>query len=312
MSTYSATATLITPPTQAIDTTPVSLATVALYATTGKIPQRAARELDYRGEPQLLASMVSVTPNAETGTLTVSATDTDDQAVADLVNAFARSTVVLLPRPAVRARPGARAELQDAVAYTTKQLQEAKSQLGSGNDEVAQAKISSPSGRCYATQFTELTELNVGGATDLLTVLQPGVPIPAGDGDLRAAVQPLDPRWHRGAARAAARRGPRPRRRAAGLPDADPRAGRGHHRAAGAGRDPAHGQAPAHWCGERRAARQHDGRGVPRPPQLGAPAEPLAQRVVEPSRPRAGRSWSWSPARCRGPASPPPSPTWRP
>src|SRR5688572_17394786 len=93
VSTYTATATLITSATQDLETTPVSLATVALYAKTGEIPERAARDLGYRGEPQLLASMVTATPSTETGTLTISATDTDSKAVADLVNAFARSTV---------------------------------------------------------------------------------------------------------------------------------------------------------------------------------------------------------------------------
>ena len=194
VSTYSATATLITSPTQAIDATPVSLATVALYATTGEIPQRAARELDYRGEPQLLASMVSVTPNAETGTLTISATDTDDKAVADLVNAFAKSTVSYFRDQQVELDKARSAELQDAIDVTTRELQQAKSQLGSGNDEVAQANVESFR-TLLGTQFTELNQLNVGGATDLLTVLQPGVPIPQ---ETATFAPPSNP-WTRGA-----------------------------------------------------------------------------------------------------------------
>ncbi len=193
VSTYTATSTLITSPTQAVDTTPVSLATVALYATTGEIPKAAARELDYRGEPQLLASMVTVTPNAETGTLTVSATDTDAQAVEELVNAFARSTVSYFRDQQVELDRERAAVLEDQVADTTKQLQQARNELGTSGNPVVEAKISALQAR-YATQFGELTELDTGETTDLLTVLQPGVAIPA---ETATFAPPSNP-WTRG------------------------------------------------------------------------------------------------------------------
>ena len=177
VSTYTATATLITSPTQALGTMPVSLATVALYATTGEIPKRAARELDYRGEPQLLASLVSVSPSAETGTLTITATDTDSKAVADLVNAFAKSTISYFRDQQAEQDQARITELEKQMAETTRALQKARSEPGASDNPITEAQVEALQAR-YSAQFSELTELSKGGPTDLLTVLQPGVPIP--------------------------------------------------------------------------------------------------------------------------------------
>jgi len=193
VSTYSATATLITSPTQSVETAPVSLATVALYTTTGEIPKRAARALDYRGEPQLLASMVAVTPSSETGTLTITATDTDQKAVEELVNAFADSTVSYFRDQQVELDRARTVELQEAIDATTRKLQQAKAQVGSGNPEVVQANIQSFQD-LLTTQFTELNQINTGGSTDLLEVLQPGVAIPQ---ETAAFAPPSNP-WTRG------------------------------------------------------------------------------------------------------------------
>ena len=191
--TYTATATLISTPTTDLTVPTTPLAIVGLFATTGEVPERAARILDYPGEPQLLASLVTVTPAEATGTLTISATDADGKVAADRVNAFARATIEFFRDQQAdedRARANA---LEQQLRSTTNQLQEAQAKLGNGSDSVAQAQISALQDQ-YSAQYGELTELNRrAGATDMLTVLQPGVPIPQGVSDTTALAGPTNP-----------------------------------------------------------------------------------------------------------------------
>ena len=41
----------------------MSMGRIALYLTTGTIPRRAAEELGYEGDPAVLASGLTVTPD---------------------------------------------------------------------------------------------------------------------------------------------------------------------------------------------------------------------------------------------------------
>ena len=71
----------------------VAMGRIALYLTTGTIPRRAAEELGYEGDPAVLASGLTVTPDTSALALTVSATAADGQRAAAVVNAFAAQTV---------------------------------------------------------------------------------------------------------------------------------------------------------------------------------------------------------------------------
>lgn len=176
---YTSTATLITSPTATVAPN-TSLAIVALFATTGEVPERAAKILDYQGEPQVLASLVTVAPQGETGTLTITATDPDGEAAADRVNAFSRATIEYFDDQQLSEDRARVKELQRQLNQTTKQLQEAESRRGVTTSPVVEAQINALQGQ-YSSQYGELSELNrnLGGAP-LLTVLQPGVPIPQG------------------------------------------------------------------------------------------------------------------------------------
>lgn len=88
--TYDATATLVVNPTLEI---PPNLAALALFATVGDVPERAADRLGWEGHPQALAATVTASANPETGTLTLSRTGTDDDEVARTVNVFAEELI---------------------------------------------------------------------------------------------------------------------------------------------------------------------------------------------------------------------------
>lgn len=89
-SSYTATATLLVTNT---DDLASPMGRIALYLTTGEIPQRAAAELDYTGDPALLASRLTVTPDFNAGALTVAVTDADGPRAAAIANTFADEAV---------------------------------------------------------------------------------------------------------------------------------------------------------------------------------------------------------------------------
>jgi capsular exopolysaccharide synthesis family protein len=71
----------------------VSMARIPLYLTTGEIPKRAADKVGYDGDPALLASGLTVSPDFQSQSLTVSATASDGAQAAAVANAFADETV---------------------------------------------------------------------------------------------------------------------------------------------------------------------------------------------------------------------------
>lgn len=93
---YDATATLIINGPAGTQDSPapsVSLDRMALYITTGEIPQRVAAKLGDTREPALLASRLQVTPNSSSMSMTLSMSGSNGQLVADTVNAFAQEAV---------------------------------------------------------------------------------------------------------------------------------------------------------------------------------------------------------------------------
>jgi capsular exopolysaccharide synthesis family protein len=88
---YTATATLLVGGGTADE--PVSLDRLALYVKTGEIPTRAANVLGYAGDPAVLASEVTVTPDSAADALTIAASASDGTRAAATANAFADETV---------------------------------------------------------------------------------------------------------------------------------------------------------------------------------------------------------------------------
>ena len=102
---YTATATLLVGSRDGGDaaSNPAALGRVALYVTTGEIPEQAAAALEYDGEPAVLASGITVVQDPTAGALTVSATASDGERAASVANAFATQTVEFFDER----RPGA-------------------------------------------------------------------------------------------------------------------------------------------------------------------------------------------------------------
>lgn len=191
---YSATATLITSPAYSSsgNSQPVDLSTVALFATLGDVPKRAAKTLHYKGEPQILASQVTVTPSTDNGTVAFASTDSDASSVVKRVNAFARATVSYFrdqSQSDVAARlRSAKTQLKGIEA----QLNQAQHELTlTPEDAIAQAKVSSLKSQ-YSEQYALVGQLNrqLGGVGPL-SMLQPGVAIPQSAGAFTAPTNPL-------------------------------------------------------------------------------------------------------------------------
>ena len=60
-----------------------------LFATVGEVPARAAKRLNYDGEPAQLASEVTVELNAQTGAIRIGTEQSTAQRAVDIANAFA-------------------------------------------------------------------------------------------------------------------------------------------------------------------------------------------------------------------------------
>ncbi|KRE43458.1 CpsD/CapB family tyrosine-protein kinase [Knoellia sp. Soil729] len=100
---YTATATLLVGSNDP-ETGSTNLGRIALYMTSGEVPKRAAARVDFTGDPALLASGLTVTPDTVAQALTVSATASDGKQAAAVANAFATETVKFIEE---RKRPGA-------------------------------------------------------------------------------------------------------------------------------------------------------------------------------------------------------------
>lgn len=176
---YGATATLITNPSFNDNAAPLDLATVALFAGVGNVPERAAKELGYDGEPQVLASQVTITPVTDNGTLTIGATDADPKAVVDRVNAFANATVAYFK---AKDRANARARIASAnrqLKALSKELRDTERKLAlNPNDAIQASRQDSLKGQ-YSQTYATVIQLNQAlGSSGPLQVLQPGVAIP--------------------------------------------------------------------------------------------------------------------------------------
>ena len=96
-SSYTATATLLVG--GGPDSSSAQMGRIPLYLTTGEIPRRAAAKLRYTGDPAVLASGLTVTPDFSAAAITVAATASDGERAAAVANAFADETVAFFKKP---------------------------------------------------------------------------------------------------------------------------------------------------------------------------------------------------------------------
>jgi capsular exopolysaccharide synthesis family protein len=190
---YSATATLISSPSDSPNVgAAFNLNTAAVFATVGKVPEQAAKTLGFQGEPQVLASLVSVTPSVDTNTMTFTSTDTDGSSAADRANAFAKETVAFF-------RQQQNSDLNARVAALNKQVRAVavhihgvQSRLAlAPSDPLLTAQLNALTGQ-VTTLYSQIASLNSQlGGTGPLTLLQPAVPIPQAS---QGFIAPRDPR----------------------------------------------------------------------------------------------------------------------
>lgn len=134
---------------------------------------------------------MTVTPQPDTGTLTVGATDSDPEAVVRLVDAFAEETVGYFRDQAEQdARLRIRAAERRADALTG-DLRAAQKALGDGDDAILQARVTALRDQ-YSLQYSEIIDLNrqLGGAGPL-QVLQRAVAIPLAQSTFTPPSSPL-------------------------------------------------------------------------------------------------------------------------
>ncbi len=95
---YSATATLLVgsrTPSQTENLNPesASLGRVTLFITAGEVPKRAAKTLNYKGDPAVLASGLEVESDPTSQSVTITTTASDGKRAAEVANVFAKEAV---------------------------------------------------------------------------------------------------------------------------------------------------------------------------------------------------------------------------
>ncbi len=194
-SSYTATATLIQSPDVSFSDSPfgsgLSMSTVSLFTTVGRVPEMAAKKLGYKGEPQVLATQVLTTPQTDTDTLQISSTSTDPRGVVKLVNAFSESVIAYF-KDSQDASTQARIDaLTKQSSATTRQIRRVQRQQGRGTDPVLAARLSALQAE-YSSQFGEIQNLKQRlGGPGPLTVLQAPVAIPQVSGGFTAPSNPM-------------------------------------------------------------------------------------------------------------------------
>jgi capsular exopolysaccharide synthesis family protein len=193
---YSATATLISSPsspTTSVNTgSTFNLNTAAVFATVGEVPKQAAKSLGFQGEPQVLASLVTVNPSVETSTMTLTSTDTDASSAAARANAFAQATVDFFRQQQTSDLKGRLRALNKQVRTTSIHVREVQQQLaGTPNDPLLNARLDALTGQVTALYSQIASIKSQLGGHGPLTVLQRAVEIPQGSQGFNA---PRDPR----------------------------------------------------------------------------------------------------------------------
>ncbi|QNN52170.1 polysaccharide biosynthesis tyrosine autokinase [Nocardioides mesophilus] len=172
---YKATATIVLRPSANQAT---NLSTVALYATAGDVPKRAAKELGGTQDPQVLASLIKPTANPENLTVTISTVDKSEKVAAERANVFARQLVEYFGAKdridAEKQLAALRPQLQD-YAIRLKEL-DARVTAQPGNSSLSAERAGLSSGY-QAAISRAITLQDATVATSPLELLQPAVPI---------------------------------------------------------------------------------------------------------------------------------------
>jgi Mrp family chromosome partitioning ATPase/capsular polysaccharide biosynthesis protein len=135
---YTATATLVRASGSEQSTT-----RIAVFVTSGSVPVAAAAQLDYAGEPAVLAQSVKVSADDTVGTLEIAVTDADRATAARIANEFVDQLGVLMRRQAQSAAGDSEQVrvLRVQVAEAEKQLAGLDRRVDDDSSEVLQTRL---------------------------------------------------------------------------------------------------------------------------------------------------------------------------
>ncbi|KAB7743348.1 P-loop NTPase [Nostocoides sp. F2B08] len=115
---YTATATILADSRGSEDgTTPgLTLGRIALFITTGEVPQLVASQVAYEGEPALLGQRIVVTRDPESASLSIASTEGNPERAEEIANTFADQSVAFFEEPRPETGDTELVVLQRAVA----------------------------------------------------------------------------------------------------------------------------------------------------------------------------------------------------
>lgn len=169
---YTAKAILIQNP-NGNQSTPPNLQEAAFETTVGDVPSAAAQALGYTGDPSVLASEVSATPNSTVGTLTIQVSGPDGAQDAKVANAFAKALNQNLTQTAVNSYQSQVAAIEGHLSSLQRQI----NQDESSSDPISQAKLGAAEDQ-YRLAYDQFQQLAAQGQpVQTFVVLQNAVPV---------------------------------------------------------------------------------------------------------------------------------------
>jgi Mrp family chromosome partitioning ATPase len=168
---YRATTTLLRTTTSAAT---VPLTTLPIFVSTGDVPEAAAKQLGYGGDPNLLGQLVDVAIDDQMGTIGVTATDENPERATAMADAFSTALIDFLRRRA-QTDIDRKIDLLQGVLERFR----AKRDSISGSDALSEAQRTALD-NAYSAVQQEITSLQVASATAGfdLEVLQPATAVP--------------------------------------------------------------------------------------------------------------------------------------
>jgi capsular exopolysaccharide synthesis family protein len=159
---------------------------MAFYATTGEVPRRAAKELNYEGDPAVLATLVTATADEKLNTIQLVVKLNDGKRAADIANSFATSLMTYLDD---RAQSNQQQQLQVLSARSDslqKQIADLTGQIGGGGPGTELLKAQRDAlVRQYGVAYERVQQITGQGvATAGLSLLEKASPIPGSSGVL--------------------------------------------------------------------------------------------------------------------------------
>lgn len=177
---YTATATLLhSENSDGVFVSQARLERVALFAKTGEIPRLVAEEIGYEGDPAILASQITTTVSSTVGSITISSTGQDGERVAEVVNAFADTTVAYFSEQALSQQNARLTALEERLVEISGSLAQAEAALAANPNSVQlKAELGAQQDR-YEQAYLALQDAQSQTVNPAdLAILQRATPIP--------------------------------------------------------------------------------------------------------------------------------------